>query len=132
MSSDELKKLENISEELSKLTVVEAAALSKILEEKWGVSAAAPAAASGGSASVVEEKDEFDVYLVDAGDKDKKIDVIKAVRAITGLGLVEAKGMVDRAAETEGGSLIKSDVSALDCEGIIQGITAAGGKVVKK
>lgn len=129
MSSDELKKLEDISEELSKLTVVQAAALSKILEEKWGVSAAAPAAASGGAAAV-EEKDAFDVYLVDAGAK--KIDVIKAVRAITGLGLVEAKGMVDGAAGTEGGSLIKSDVPTADCQKIIDDITAAGGKVIKK
>ena len=92
--------LEKIVEELSSLTVLEAAELSKMLEEKWGVSAAAPvavAAAAGGGADApaAEEKDEFDVILASAGDK--KINVIKEVRAITGLGLKEAKDLVESA-----------------------------------
>ena len=92
--------LSKIVDELSSLTVLEAAELSKLLEEKWGVSAAAPvavaAAAGGGAAApVVEEKTEFDVVLVAAGDK--KINVIKEVRAITGLGLKEAKDLVEGA-----------------------------------
>ena len=91
--------LSKIVDELSSLTVLEAAELSKLLEEKWGVSAAAPvaAAASGGGAvaEAVEEKTEFDVILVAAGAQ--KINVIKEVRAITGLGLKEAKDLVDGA-----------------------------------
>lgn len=93
--------LEKIVEELSALTVLEAAELSKMLEEKWGVSAAAPvavAAAAGGAgdaAPAAEEKDEFDVVLASVGDK--KINVIKEVRAITGLGLKEAKDLVESA-----------------------------------
>jgi len=92
--------LEKLAEELSALTVIEAADLSKMLEEKWGVSAAAPvavAAASGGAgdAPAAEEKDSFDVILAAAGDK--KINVIKEVRAITGLGLKEAKDLVEGA-----------------------------------
>ena len=92
--------LEKIVEELSSLTVLEAAELSKMLEEKWGVSAAAPvavAAAAGGAADApaAEEKDEFDVILASVGDK--KINVIKEVRAITGLGLKEAKDLVESA-----------------------------------
>ena len=95
--------LEKIAEDLSSLTVLEAAELSKILEEKWGVSAAAPvavAAAAGGAgdAAPAEEKDEFDVVLVAAGEK--KINVIKEVRAITGLGLKEAKDLVEGAPKT--------------------------------
>ena len=86
-------------EELSKLTVMEAAELAKALEEEWGVSAAAAVAvagpAAGGAAEAAEEKDEFDVILVAAGDK--KINVIKEVRAITGLGLKEAKDLVEGA-----------------------------------
>ena len=89
--------LEQIVEELSSLTVLEAADLSKMLEEKWGVSAAAPvavaAAAGGEAAAVAEEKDTFDVVLTGFGDK--KINVIKEVRAITGLGLKEAKDLVE-------------------------------------
>src|SRR6478752_6386461 len=90
--------LVKIVDDLSTLTVLEAAELSKLLEEKWGVSAAAPvavaAAAGGGAAAVVEEeKTEFDVILVDAGAN--KINVIKEVRAITGLGLKEAKDLVE-------------------------------------
>jgi len=95
--------LEKLAEDLSGLTVMEAAELSKMLEEKWGVSAAAPVAvaaaapgaagAAGGEAA--EEKDEFDVVLAQVGDK--KINVIKEVRAITGLGLKEAKDLVESA-----------------------------------
>ena len=92
--------LEKIAEELSALTVIEAAELSKLLEEKWGVSAAAPVAvagpaAGGDAAAVVEEKEDFDVILAAAGDK--KINVIKEVRTITGLGLKEAKDLVEGA-----------------------------------
>ncbi len=94
--------LEKIAEELSGLTVMEAAELSKMLEEKWGVSAAAPVAmaampgaAAAGAAEAAEEKDEFDVVLAAIGDK--KINVIKEVRAITGLGLKEAKDLVESA-----------------------------------
>ncbi len=88
--------LEKIADDLSALTVMEAAELSKLLEEKWGVSAAAPvaaAAAAGGGEAAAEEKDEFDVIMTSFGDK--KINVIKEVRAITGLGLKEAKDLVD-------------------------------------
>ena len=92
--------LEKIADELSNLTVIEAAELSKLLEEKWGVSAAAPVAAAaapaaGGDAGAAEEKDEFDVILAAVGDK--KINVIKEVRTITGLGLKEAKDLVEGA-----------------------------------
>ncbi|MZR31735.1 50S ribosomal protein L7/L12 [Sneathiella litorea] len=96
--------LEKIAEDLSSLTVLEAAELSKLLEEKWGVSAAAPVAvaaapgAGGGDAAAAEEKDDFDVVLVAAGEK--KINVIKEVRAITGLGLKEAKDLVEGAPKT--------------------------------
>src|SRR5690606_9966179 len=96
----EMTDLAKIVEDLSNLTVLEAAELSKLLEEKWGVSAAAPvavAAAGGGAASAepVEEKTEFDVILAAIGDK--KIEVIKEVRAVTGLGLKEAKDLVEGA-----------------------------------
>ena len=93
--------LEQLVEDLSSLTVLEAAELSKMLEEKWGVSAAAPvavagvAAAAGDGAAAAEEKDSFDVVLATIGDK--KINVIKEVRAITGLGLKEAKDLVESA-----------------------------------
>jgi large subunit ribosomal protein L7/L12 len=95
--------VEQIAEELDKLTLLEAAQLSKMLQEKWGVSAAAPmavaampgAAAAGGGAAATEEKTEFDVMLMAAGDK--KIQVIKVVRELTGLGLKEAKDLVDGA-----------------------------------
>ena len=93
--------LEQIVDDLSSLTVLEAAELSKMLEEKWGVSAAAPVAvaaagaAAGGDAAAAEEKDDFDVILATVGDK--KINVIKEVRAITGLGLKEAKDLVEGA-----------------------------------
>jgi large subunit ribosomal protein L7/L12 len=94
--------VEQIAEELDKLSLLEAAQLSKLLQEKWGVSAAAPMAAAampgaagGGAAAVTEEKTEFDVMLMAAGDK--KIQVIKVVRELTGLGLKEAKDLVDGA-----------------------------------
>lgn len=92
--------LAKIVEELSALTVLEAAELSKLLEEKWGVSAAAPVAvaAAAAPAAAAEEKTEFDVILTKAGDK--KINVIKEVRAITGLGLKEAKDLVEGAPKT--------------------------------
>ncbi|AZV38525.1 50S ribosomal protein L7/L12 [Komagataeibacter xylinus] len=94
--------LNKIVEDLSALTVLEAAELSKLLEEKWGVSAAAPAAvavaAPGAGAAPAEEKTEFDVVLTKAGDK--KINVIKEIRAITGLGLKEAKDLVEGAPKT--------------------------------
>jgi large subunit ribosomal protein L7/L12 len=98
--------LEKLAEELSKLTVLEAAELTKILEEKWGVSAAAPvavAAAPGaaGAAAAVEEKTEFDVIIKDVGPK--KIDVIKAIRQITSLGLKDAKDL----AETPGAKVLE-------------------------
>ena len=97
-----MSKVEQIAAELDQLTLLEAAQLSKMLQEKWGVSAAAPVAvaavpgaAGGGAAAVEEEKTEFDVVLHGAGDK--KIQVIKVVRELTGLGLKEAKAVVDEA-----------------------------------
>lgn len=99
--------IEKIAEDLSKLTILEAAELTKLLEEKWGVSAAAPVAvaaaagAAAGSGEDVEEKTEFDVIIKDVGPK--KIDVIKAIRQITQLGLKDAKDL----AETEGGKVLE-------------------------
>lgn len=117
--------LNKICDELSALTVVEISELSKMLEEKWGVSAvAAPAAgapAAGGEAAA-ESKDSFDVKLTDFGDK--KINIIKEVRAITGLGLKEAKDLV----ESVPGDL-KKEVSKDEAEEIKKKIEAAGGKV---
>ncbi|MDN3647158.1 50S ribosomal protein L7/L12 [Pontixanthobacter aestiaquae] len=116
-------------EELSKLTVLEAAELAKALEEEWGVSAAAAVAvagpAAGGAAEAVEEKDEFDVVLT--GDGGKKIQVIKEVRAITGLGLTEAKGLVESAPKP-----IKEGVNKAEAEEIKGKIEAAGGTVELK
>ena len=108
--------LEQITEDLSKLTVIEAAELSKMLEEKWGVSAAAPVAvaAAGGAdagAAAGEEKDEFDVILTGSGDK--KINVIKEVRAITGLGLKEAKDLVEGAPQPVREGVSKDEAAAL-------------------
>ena len=122
--------LEKIVEELSALTVMEAAELSKMLEEKWGVSAAAPvavAAAAGGAAAAPaeEEKTEFDVVLADAGDK--KINVIKEVRAITGLGLKEAKDLVEGAPKP-----VKEAVSKAEAEELKGKLEAAGAKVELK
>jgi large subunit ribosomal protein L7/L12 len=107
--------LSKIVDDLSSLTVLEAAELSKMLEEKWGVSAAAPvavaAAAGGAAAEAVEEKTEFDVVLMAAGEK--KINVIKEVRAITGLGLKEAKDLVESAPKTVKEAAGKSEAEEL-------------------
>ena len=120
--------LNKIIEDLSSLTVVEAAELSKQLEEKWGVSAAAavaaPAAASGGAAPA-EEKDEFTVVLASAGDK--KINVIKEVRAVTSLGLKEAKDLVEGAPKD-----VKAGVNKKEAEEIKKKLEAAGAKVELK
>ncbi|HAX91997.1 MAG TPA: 50S ribosomal protein L7/L12 [Rhodospirillaceae bacterium] len=123
-----MSKLEKIVEELSALTVIEAAELSKLLEEKWGVSAAAPvavAAAAGPAAAAVEEQTEFNVILTAAGDK--KIDVIKEVRAITGLGLKEAKDLVEGAPKT-----VKEAVAKAEAEKMKKALEAAGAKVELK
>jgi large subunit ribosomal protein L7/L12 len=121
--------LEKLVEELSALTVLEAAQLSKLLEEKWGVSAAAPVAvaAAGGAAAApaAEAKDEFTVVLAAAGDK--KINVIKAVREITGLGLKEAKDLVEAAPKP-----IKEGVPKADAEKLKQKLEAEGAKVELK
>lgn len=119
--------LNQIVETLSKLSVIEAAELSKMLEEKWGVSAAAPvaAAAAGGGAAAEEEKSDFTIVLAAAGDK--KIEVIKVVREITGLGLKEAKDMVEGAPQT-----LKEGVPAKDAEEMKKKLEAAGAKVEMK
>ena len=119
--------LAKIVDDLSALTVLEAAELSKLLEEKWGVSAAAPVAvaAAGGAAAAAapaEEKTEFDVILAAAGEK--KIEVIKEVRAITGLGLKEAKDLVEAAPKP-----VKEGVAKADAEKIKAQLEAAGAKV---
>ena len=118
--------LTKIVEDLSSLTVLEAAELSKLLEEKWGVSAAAPVAVSNGGpaapVAVVEEKTEFDVILVEAGAN--KINVIKEVRVITSLGLKEAKDLVDGAPKP-----VKEAVSKAEAEDIKKKLEAAGAKV---
>ncbi|MCP5401651.1 MAG: 50S ribosomal protein L7/L12 [Novosphingobium sp.] len=118
-------------EELSNLTVLEAADLAKALEEAWGVSAAAavavaaPAAGGGGEAAAAEEKDEFDVVLT--GDGGKKIQVIKEVRAITGLGLADAKALVEGAPKP-----VKEGVNKAEAEEIKKKIEEAGGTVELK
>ena len=122
--------LAKIVDDLSKLTVLEAAELSKLLEEKWGVSAAAPvavAAAGGGAAAAApaEEKTEFDVVLTDAGAQ--KINVIKEVRAITGLGLKEAKDLVEGAPK-----VVKEGASKAEAADIKAKLEAAGAKVELK
>ena len=121
--------LNKIIDELSKLTVVEAAELSKQLEEKWGVTAAAavaaPAAGAAAGGEPAEEKDEFTIVLASAGDK--KINVIKEVRAITTLGLKEAKDLVEGAPKE-----IKSGVNKKDAEEIKKKLEAAGAKVELK
>ena len=119
--------LNKIIDELSSLTVLEAAELSKLLEEKWGVSAAAPvavAAAPGGDAggAAAEEKDSFTIVLTDVGDK--KINVIKEVRTATGLGLKEAKELVESAPKD-----IKEDVPKDEANEIKEKLEAAGAKV---
>ena len=119
--------LNKIIEDLSKLTVVEAAELSKQLEEKWGVTAAAPvaAAAAPGAAAAGEEKSEFSLFLAAAGDK--KINVIKEVRAITGLGLKEAKDLVEGAPKE-----IKTGVPKKEADEFKKKLEAAGAKVELK
>jgi large subunit ribosomal protein L7/L12 len=120
--------LNKIIDELSTLTVVEAAELSKQLEEKWGVTAAAPVAvapAGGAAAPAGEEKSEFSIFLASAGDK--KINVIKEVRAITGLGLKEAKDLVEAAPKE-----VKSGVAKKDAEEFKKKLEAAGAKVELK
>ena len=118
--------LEKLVEDLSALTVIEAADLAKLLEEKWGVSAAAPVAAAGGAAAApAEEKDSFDVVLEAAGDN--KINVIKAVREITGLGLKEAKDLVEGAPKP-----VKEAVAKADAETMKKKLEEAGAKVSLK
>jgi len=118
--------LNKIIEDLSKLTVVEAADLSKQLEEKWGVSAATPvAAAPAGAGAAVEEKSEFTIFLAAIGDK--KINVIKEVRALTGLGLKEAKDLVEAAPKD-----VKQGVPKKDAEEAKKKLEAAGAKVELK
>ena len=123
--------LEKLVEELSALTVIEAAQLSKLLEEKWGVSATAPVAvaavgaAAAGGAAPAEAKDEFTVVLAAAGDK--KINVIKAVREITGLGLKEAKDLVEGAPKP-----VKEAVPKADAEKLKAKLEAEGAKVELK
>jgi large subunit ribosomal protein L7/L12 len=116
-----------IADQLSSLTVMEAASLAKLLEEKWGVTAAAPVAmampgAAAGAAAPVEEQTEFDVILISSGDK--KIQVIKEVRAVTGLGLKEAKDLVEGAPKP-----VKEGVSKDEAKKIKEQIEAAGGQV---
>ena len=125
-----MSKLEKIVEELSTLSVLEAAELSKMLEEKWGVSAAAPvavAAAGGGGAAAApaEEKTEFTVVLAKSGDK--KIEVIKEVRAITGLGLKEAKDLVEGAPKP-----VKEGVNKEEADKLKAQLEKAGAKVELK
>ncbi len=125
--------LEKLVEDLSALTVLEAAELSKMLEDKWGVSAAAPvavaaapgAAAGGGDAAPAEEKDEFDVILAAAGDK--KINVIKEVRTITSLGLKEAKDLVESAPKA-----VKEGCKKEEAEEIKKKLEEAGATVELK
>ena len=121
--------LQHLVDELSKLTVLEAAELSKLLEEKWGVSAAAPVAMAAGPAAAAApaavEKTEFTVVLTSAGDK--KINVIKEVRAITGLGLKEAKDLVEAAPKE-----VKTDVSKDEAEKLKKQLEGAGAKVELK
>ncbi|EKV26106.1 LSU ribosomal protein L7/L12 (P1/P2) [Caenispirillum salinarum AK4] len=126
----EMADLEKLVDELSNLTVLEAAELSKMLEEKWGVSAAAPVAVAGaapaaGGAAAAEEKTEFDVILASAGEK--KINVIKEVRAITGLGLKEAKELVEGAPKP-----IKEGVDKDEAEKLKKQLEEAGASVELK
>ena len=122
--------LEKIAEDLSSLTVLEAAELSKMLEEKWGVSAAAPVAvaaavAGAGGEAAAEEKDEFDVVITSFGDK--KINVIKEVRAMTGLGLKEAKDLVEAVP-----TAVKEAVSKAEAEELKTKLEEAGATVELK
>lgn len=130
MKDEKMADLAKIVDDLSNLTVMEAAELSKMLEEKWGVSAAAPVAvaAAGGAAAggeAAEEKTDFDVVLEAAGEK--KIEVIKEVRAITGLGLKEAKDLVEGAPKT-----VKEACPKAEAEELKKKLEAAGAKVSLK
>lgn len=116
---------EQLMDALSGKTVLELAGLVKMLEEKWGVSAAAAVAAAGPAAAAVEEKTAFDVILMEAGAN--KINVIKEVRALTGLGLAEAKALVEA-----GGKAVKEGATKEDAEKIKKALEAAGAKVVVK
>lgn len=122
-------KVEKLLDDISSLTVLEAAELKKMMEEKFGVTAAAPVAvaavAGAASAPQAEEKDTFEVILASSGDK--KIDVLKVVREVTGLGLKEAKDLVDGAPKP-----LKASVKKEEAEGIKKKIEAAGGKVELK
>ncbi|WP_253308425.1 MULTISPECIES: 50S ribosomal protein L7/L12 [unclassified Rickettsia] len=123
-----MAKLAKIKEELSSLTLIQAAELVKALEEEWGVSAAAPvamAAAAPVAAEAAAEKTDFDVILVSSGDK--KIEVIKVVREITGLGLIEAKNLVSEAPKP-----VKHGVNKEEAEKIKASLEAAGAKVELK
>jgi len=123
-----MSKIEKLVEDLSGLTVLEAAELAKLLEDKWGVSAAAPVAAAAAApvaAAAAIEKTEFTVVLVAAGDK--KINVIKEIRAITGLGLKEAKDLVEAAPKE-----VKADVSKDEANKIKKQLEDAGAKVELK
>ena len=124
-----MSKIEKLVEDLSSLTVLEAADLAKLLEEKWGVSAAAPVAAAAAPAAAgaapAAEKTEFTVVLTDAGDK--KIEVIKEVRAITGLGLKEAKDLVEGAPKP-----VKEGVNKKDSEEMKKKLEAVGASVELK
>jgi large subunit ribosomal protein L7/L12 len=123
-----MSKIEKLAEDLSALTVLEAADLAKMLEEKWGVSAAAPVAAAAPAAAAAApaaEKTEFTVVLTEAGDK--KINVIKEIRAITGLGLKEAKDLVEAAPKE-----VKADVNKDEAAKIKKQLEDAGAKVELK
>ena len=122
-----MSKVEQLLDNIASLTVLEAAELKKMMEEKFGVTAAAPmaVAAVAGPAAAVEEKEAFDVVLTSAGDK--KIEVLKVVREVTGLGLKEAKDLVDGAPKP-----IKNGVKKDEAENIKKKIEAAGGKVELK
>ena len=126
-----MSKIEKLVEDLSGLTVIEAAELAKLLEDKWGVSAAAPVAvaaapaAGGAAAAPAAEKTEFTVVLTEAGDK--KINVIKEIRAITGLGLKEAKDLVEGAPKE-----VKADVSKEEAAKLKKQLEDAGAKVELK
>ena len=120
-----MSKIEKLVEDLSGLTVIEAADLAKLLEEKWGVSAAAPVAAAAPAAAAAApaaEKTEFTVVLADAGDK--KINVIKEVRAITGLGLKEAKDLVEGAPKE-----VKAGIPKAEADELKKKLEAAGAKI---
>ena len=123
-----MSKAEKLLEEISSLTVLEAAELKKMMEDKFGVTAAAPvavAAAAPGAGEAAEEKDAFNVVLTDAGGK--KLEVLKVVRTVTGLGLKEAKDLVDNPPKE-----LKKDVKKQEAEEIKKKIEAAGGKVELK